>query len=233
MATTTSTWLSADAIDAADEAPGLYAWYATLVFGAADWQHALDARGCDLGMSRFGLLLSDQTMRLVPPTIRIGAVGHLWARWSGPLEEGGSEEIKKAIGLTHKSPAAGPAALRSVMQREDLRQATAELLSTCAPQVTAPIYIGVATSLRTRLKQHRTDLRDGIAAKNAAGGTPPPELRKSFGGRAAAAGFTEDMLSVATFPISGGPLNVDDRRTVAEAAEFLLNRWSRPILGRQ
>lgn len=227
------TWLSASKLDAAEEEPGLYAWYARLVFGAADWQTMLNTDGEDLGMSRFGTLLNDQTSRLVPPTIRVGAVGHLWARWSGPLAEGGSAEIKKAIRLTHRSPAAGPSALRSVMQREDLRQATAEVLSACAPQVTAPVYIGVAINLRTRLKQHVAKLRDGIDAITANGGTPPPELRRSFGGRAAAAGFTEDMLSVATFAIGPELLNVDDRRTIAEAAEFLLNRWSRPILGRQ
>lgn len=233
MATTTSTWFKADAVDSADQEPGLYAWYATLVFGAADWQQVLDPNGNDLGMASFGALLSDQTSRLVPPTIRIGAVGHLWARWSGPLTEGGSNEIKKAIGQTHNSPAAGPSALRTVMQREDLRQATADVLATCAPRVSAPIYIGVATNLRTRLKQHVTALRDGITAIANNGGTPPAELRKSFGGRAASAGFTEDMLSVATFPIAPGQLTVDDRRTIAEAAEFLLNRWARPILGRQ
>jgi hypothetical protein len=234
MATTALTLLAADEVDRAEDEPGLYAWYATLVFGTADWQQRLDTTtGSDLGMAAFGQLLAAQTSRLTPPTIRVGAVGHLWARWAGQLDEGGSPEIQKAIAQTHASPAAGPSALRKVVQREDLRQATAEVLSTCAPRVSAPIYIGVATSLRARLRQHVASLREGIDAIATNGGMAPDHLRKSFGGRAAEAGFTEDLLSVATFPIAPGALTVDDRRTIAEAAEFLLNRWTRPILGRR
>lgn len=226
-------WLKATDVDTAVEAPGLYAWYATLTFGPTDWQAALDAAGTDQGMAAFGQLLGLQTSRLVPPRLRVGAVGHLWARWSGPLEEGGSGEIRKAIGRTHQSPAGGPAALQRVMQRADLRQATAEVLATCAPQIAAPIYIGVTINLRERLTTHLNTLRDATEAIAANGGTPTAELRKSFGGRAASAGFDEDSLSVAVFPVATTPPDVDDRRTVAEAAEFLLNRWCRPILGRR
>src|SRR5947207_2281500 len=94
-------WLKATDVNMAAEIPGLYAWYATLVFGPADWQVALDAAGADQGMQAFGQLLGMQTSRLVPPGLRVGAVGHLWARWSGPLEEGGSTEVRKAISQTH------------------------------------------------------------------------------------------------------------------------------------
>lgn len=234
MVTTALTLLTPDEVDRAEDEPGLYAWYATLVFGATDWQQRLDATtGHDLGMAAFGQLLASQTTRLTPPTIRVGAVGHLWARWAGQLDEGGTPEIKKAIAQTHASPSAGPSALRKIIQREDLRAATAEVLSTCAPRVSAPIYIGVATRLRARLRQHVAALREGIDAIAANGGMVPDDLRKSFGGRAAAAGFTEELLSVATVPIASDTLTVDDRRTIAEGAEFLLNRWARPILGRR
>lgn len=230
---TDPTWFKAPDVHLADEVPGLYAWYATLTFGAADWQTDLDADGMDLGMSAFGQLLNLQTSRLAPPNIRIGAVGHLWARWSGPLNEGGSSDIRRAIAQTHKVPSSGPEALRRVMQREDLRQATAEALASCAPHVAAPIYIGVAINLRDRLKTHLKSLRDAIDAMNNNGGQVPDDQRTTFGGRAAAAGFDEDALSVAVFPVAEAVNDLDDRRTVAEATEFLLNRWARPILGRR
>jgi len=92
----------------------------------------------------------------------------------------------------------------------------------------SPLYVGIATSLRTRFKQHKKSF-EGIKDMQNNGddlSTVMGEAEKSFGGRAAIKGFNWDQLIFACVEME------IDRRSIQEQ-EFLINRFYNPILGRK
>jgi hypothetical protein len=111
-------------------------------------------------------------------------------------------------------------------------------LQSSQPFLTAPLYIGVTNSLKRRLREHAdlyNELRDSVANE-------PERLldikratethRTEFAHRAVAAEFEPENLSVYVRTHSSS-LPASDVDRLLRSAEWLLNRWHRPILGRE
>ena len=92
----------------------------------------------------------------------------------------------------------------------------------------SPLYVGIATSLQSRYKQHRKAFYD--IKKMQSDGEDEllifEKAEKSFGGRAVLKGFNWDYLIFACVEMP-----VD--RHIIQEQEFLLNRFYNPVLGRK
>jgi hypothetical protein len=212
--------------------PGIYAWYLVPGAGAADWRLDLDpSTGDDLGFNRLARVYGRHGRRLRHPTMNLDLQMPLWARWQGSIEESGHADFASLIdGLT--SASAGPGAkLRETLRAEKTRSILAELLESAAPRLTAPIYVGVAKNLSSRLSTHVSGF--GLCLQARQSGLPTPAAYEgSFAERVTGADIREDDLRFAYLradPV--GALSDVEQRALVEAAEFLINRWHRPIFG--
>lgn len=225
-------WFTTTELDDIPVTPGLYAWYAVPVAGPPDWQAEFDAKGHDRGGHNFGGFLANHTRRLRSPTMSIEAKGHLWSSWTGSLTEAGTQSL---AGLLDRLPAQEEPkrakSLHRALQSASARELLATVLVAASPRLSAPVYIGVAKNLRGRLGQHLEALVKARALLDS-GGTLTDQLMSTFGGRAAEAGLGVDDLRIAALPVPQleGAADLDSRQ-VAEAAEFVLNRWHHPLFG--
>ena len=225
-------WFTTTQVDDVPVAPGLYAWYAVPVACPPDWQAEFDAQGQDRGGQNFGSFLAQHTRRLRTPTMRIEAKGHLWSSWTGSLAEAGT--LSLAALLERLAGEEEPRLAKNLfwaLRNSTARELLATLLIDASPRLSAPVYIGVAKNLRERLSQHLEALVKAHVLLD--GGTKlTDELSGKFGGRAAEAGLGVDDLRIATLlvPEFAG-LEDNELRRVAEAAEFILNRWHHPLFG--
>lgn len=142
-------------IDMAPETPGIYAWYASLVISKADVDEIIkniiaakklsdaNARSVvEAALDRFIF-----TPYLETP-YQVSLRGQLKPKFSGEVYH----EPSKADSLVN----------RLVTQPERFG-AISEILKIAAPWFTAPLYIGMAVNLRSRLRQHKNkiiELRD-------------------------------------------------------------------------
>lgn len=221
--------------------PGLYAWYGVVAAGRPDW--ALDIEdGVDLGTQRSRRLLSSQTGRYRGPTLEVSATGGFSTTWTGGIRDSSNGELVNVLsGVGANAPAQEQRApqLQKTLEAPRLRQLLFETLDAAAPLLTAPIYIGVAKDLRARIRHHTRVLERLWMAVNRDPETlvrvrAKKGLKNEFGVRAIERGFTPETLEVwvlALRPLDRQSTGDDQQRTVAEAAEWLLNRWHRPPLG--
>ncbi len=124
----------------------------------------------------------------------------------------------------------------------EVRQLLIGLLRAATPTFASPLYIGVATNLRTRLSEHRTayeTARANLRLKPSAASHMQFE-GESFGERLAGAGMQLEHLQcwmlqvdfVATFFQSSRETMT--ARQIAESAEWVLQRiFFQPVLGRK
>lgn len=221
----------------APAAPGLYAWYGHLDAGPADW--GLDSvDGEDRGRERLLAMLNHHSARNDPPPLRLRAEANLNLGWDGEIPSTAATSVRSMMDVMRDDEAAGPVALKKTLGSPTRREALVRALWEATPMLAAPLYVGVTESLETRLRQHLDDLRKGLEVVRRR-----PEARetlrqhgKSFGARAVGAGYDLESLRVFTLNFSGvleGRLDASQARVVAEAAEWLLNRWQRPPLGRR
>src|SRR5262245_14690168 len=76
-----------DSVNKAPEAPGIYAWYAKLSAGLADWRRVLGAdQKTDLGESNFRKLLLLHSKKFDPMPYDVVAKSSFELVWSGKLE---------------------------------------------------------------------------------------------------------------------------------------------------
>lgn len=233
-------------VDEAPEDVGLYAWYARLDAGPPDWNLDLQ-NGLDAGVPRFRSLLKRHSERFVPAPIALTGRSPFSATWSGSLESDVADLFNALEG--HAPDGGDPCdpdttyrkrraeRLMETTASPELREALVQTLAAATPFLTSPIYIGVTKHLRTRLGRHRAQLLEEAAALRKDPGRREALLKSSdFGARAAAAGFSASELVVWTVNLTQTLAGVTDRerqRVVAEAGEWLLNRWHRPLLGRR
>lgn len=224
-------------LDEAPEGPGLYAWYAQLRAGPRDWQVEIH-NGSDRGEEACRELLRKHTSRFALPKLSLEAQGAFSSQWAGELHDRTLEEIAEALAGGTDAPAT-TSKLDETLESEAAREALLLALSRATPILAAPLYIGVATSLRKRLRDHRDDLfmlEEAIRKR--------PSLRDelltsenlpNFATRATAAGLGPDSLIVYTIDLNDIAQNQNEvsARQIAEAAEWLLNRWHRPPLGKR
>jgi len=231
-------------IDDAPESPGLYAWYGILKVGPQDWEMKL-ANGDDLGHKACRSLLQKHTTRHASPPLSLEGRGTFASMWRGDLRDMTAETLGALLAedISADGNATGgesyPSQLNEVLGSSRTREILLKVLQVATPILAAPVYIGVAKSLRSRLKQH-TDLLFKLSkyvSKN-------PEARRelvnapksTFASRAISMGFTVDTLTVWTLNLASVYPEKEDQdvlRAVAETAEWLLNRWYRPMLGKR
>jgi hypothetical protein len=110
-----------------------------------------------------------------------------------------------------------------------------EVITAACPVFSHPLYIGVADSLRIRLKDHADEYFNLRAAQSES----PQEFtdyrsEQTFAQRAFRLGLKEENLMVYFRPIEvDEKLGQEATRETLEAAEWILNRWATPLLGRR
>jgi hypothetical protein len=118
------------------------------------------------------------------------------------------------------------------------------LLRTAIPVFSAPLYIGKARDLRSRISTHvqelqrlheavsgNPDLLESLREK--VFGTTPESISSNFAARAVASGFAPDHLAVFALDITSiTNSSLEDADALASTLEWLLNTWYRPLLGR-
>jgi hypothetical protein len=231
----------------APDAVGMYAWYGRLDAGMLDWQYDL-VNGEDVGINRFRTILQKHTSRFTPPPLVTTAASTFSTLYRGMLEEQGINFLRSTLDAVTESSnsqdnieATSAKLLLDAIEQPKMRAWLVKIFSAVNPIISAPIYIGVAKSLNERLGTHVNHLQKFSAAI-----AKEPLRRKellqgsksSFGSRAIGMGFTVESLEVWTLNIEqllevNNPSEKDNLRAVAEAAEWLLNRWHRPMLGRK
>jgi hypothetical protein len=225
-------------LDRVDEAPnsaGLYVWYGKLSVGAADWDER-ETKSNLIAQNQLLDAMREHTLKYRQQPLRLEASANFSTQWSGGLEPtvpgswndeydgvwGGMEDHSIARG-TSSNPA---------------REVLLSLLHNALPVFSSPLYIGLAIeqSLRSRLHQHRNKLRrhwDGVTKDPDYPARIKPE---NFADRAIKLGFSPRDLYFYTLHIET-ETEINETTNLRQeellrSAEWLLNRWANPILGR-
>jgi hypothetical protein len=222
-------------IDLAPQVPGIYAWYASLALSDHDWKPRIQG-GIDLAAHDLDRAISDYAHVHHPEPLDLRAEGSYNLNWSGALQRDSISD----------PGASGPASrlelqLHSLSADPESRRLLTSLLRAAAPIFASPLYIGVATNLRSRLAVHIADYE---AAKAALRNNPSESAALHFGGdsfgaRLAGAGIQLERLECWVLPAVGVAaaannqmIAIDGHRSVAGTAEWILQRIFRPVLGR-
>ena len=224
-------------IDQANEAPdrpGLYVWYGRLSLGAPDWDDR-ETMCNSIAQGRLLTALRDHSVKHRQQPLEMEAIANFSTRWSGNLESALPENWNDGPDGLWAGAVDSPItrATSSNPAREDLL----ELLNVVFPTFCSPLYIGLAIdqNLRSRLKQHSGKLRrhwDRVSNDPDYSSRIKPE---TFADRAIKVGFSPRDLFFYTIHI-----DLDDEENskvrhdeLLSSAEWLLNRWANPILGRK
>ena len=203
-------------IDQAPETSGVYAWYAKLIISTADINSVIEsvtlAKSTSLYDARQAVESALDRFVFNPyreAPYRVQLRGALKPRYGGDV----SHEPSKSENLIE----------RLVAEPERLRK-VAEVLASAAPGFTAPLYIGMAANLRSRLRTHKrkiTELRD--VGQTSPDGTEA--LEAGFANQVVARGFDPTNLFVVV-------ADVDVDTGTHNDLENILNRINFPIFGR-
>jgi hypothetical protein len=221
----------------APDSPGLYAWYGSLALFPADYRDDV-VEGVNLGVVRLRESLARHTARFDPRPRRLSGRSEFGARWRGQLQDFGRTTIRGKIIRPAESSSGIDASLHASTSDEYLRGDLVSLLRAAQPTLASPLYIGVTNSLRRRLREHvnlYNELKDAILRDSdhlAALKRSIENERTEFAHRVVAAEFEPENLSVYVWPYASSlsPSKVD---SLLRSAEWLLNRWYRPLLGRE
>lgn len=239
---------SCSEIDLTPESVGLYAWYSKLDAGPPDYM-LLEEDGKDIGLLRLAKLLIKHTERHSSPKLNLNAVGTFSSKWEGHLEDKTFARLQKALAFSDQIESMDSeyenkrsSSLKDTLREPDQREKLVDLLSTVVPFLTAPIYIGVSKNLKSRLLTHRKILQQAteiVSRDPEAKDRFLNEKKTNFSIRAIGKGFSLDALEVWIFDLENyfgkkcDPDNLRDLRDLAETAEWLLNRWHRPLVGKR
>jgi len=198
----------------APETAGVYAWYVRLFLGEADlaeFETAINAAKT-AGEQPEPIVVRMLQRHFFHPfresPYEVRLTGPLKPRYSGSLEH----EPKESEGLVR----------RLVDDPRRLRR-TASLLGQAAPYFTAPLYIGMAANLRSRLMQHKNLIRQLIENPSASNSD---DGMAGFARQVVARGFIPNQMFVAYMTLS------DIDATEQVDVENILNRINFPIFGR-
>ncbi len=202
-------------IDLAPETPGVYAWYSRLVISKADIDVVIkritEARLSGDVQARAEV--EDALDRFIFSPYRetpyqVALRGQLKPKFSGEV----AHEPSKSESLVGRL-ASNPERFRAV----------AEILKGAAPWFTAPLYIGMAINLRSRLKQHRNKI---VELRDLQGHGSIDEVAEAgFANQVVARNFdpTNLFVHIAEVNVDTGEHN---------DIENILNRINYPIFGR-
>ncbi|WP_295879724.1 hypothetical protein [uncultured Thiohalocapsa sp.] len=223
-------------VDNAPRLPGLYAWYARFNVAEADW--SAEFAGGDAAAQRNLLkALREHAWKFGRQAMPVQAHSNFSTVWNGTLRE--DPDAKWHAGTADNSTAGFDERLQASIDSDLSRRALVGLLDTGLPLFCSPLYLGKAAeqTLQQRLRQHAArylrlweryledrDLPERLANP------------KDFAERAIKLGFSPDDLSCFTLSVdieTLGGMEPDTLSALIAAAEWLFNRWTTPILGRQ
>lgn len=202
-------------LELAPETPGVYAWYSRVVISKADIDSIVkrveEARLSSDAKARKEV--EDALDRFIFGPYRetpyqVAMRGQLKPKFSGEVfhEPSRSESLVSRL-------AANPQRFRAI----------SEILRVAAPWFTAPLYIGMAINLRSRLKQHRNRI---VELRDLQGhGSADDTAEAGFANQIAARNFdpTNLFVHIAEVNLDSGEHN---------DLENILNRINYPIFGR-
>lgn len=220
----TAEWFGINEVTRLPVGAGLYAWYAVPVTGPQDVASS----------SALGDRLASHTRTFRHQPIALDVRWHLGARWTGEISESGISDFAQLIEDLSTNTRRGPGAeLHKALHHALHRPHLAELLLQAAPRLAAPLYVGVAKGLRRRGMDHRRDYENARAAMQA-GDDPLAAIGDKLGARLAAAKIPPEALRITPCRVDSmdGLTDVEWRR-IAAAAEFVVNRWQRPLFGKR
>ena len=238
------------------EAPGVYAWYAFPIIGAADWREKLNKLSQDEGDDNLRRVLADFTMQFAPPALKVNARHAFRDAWNGYLEASAfsksSAELREHSDNTKESNQFPGESIRKVFANEQTRRAlTAQLIPHASP-INSPIYIGSAKKLKSRISTHvsyfsklmdsleRTgETRDSLIEKlelkerdAAETGDYQATAIIGFAARLFRHRFELEQLRFTYVGFENLDLSDEQKVALSRTLEWLLNTWNKPILGR-
>ena len=207
--------LSWSEIDLAPEASGIYAWYARIVISKADIDAVVKriTEAKQRGDAQARAEVEDALDRFIFGPYRetpyqVALRGQLKPKFSGDI--------------THE-PSRSESLVGRLSTNPERFRAVSEILKNAAPWFTAPLYIGMATNLRIRLKQHRNKI---VELRDLQGyGSIENIAEAGFANQIVARNFdpTNLFVHVAEVNVETGEHN---------DLENILNRINYPIFGR-
>lgn len=230
-----------DDIDEVAAAPGLYAWYGLPPDSPLDLETPAGTREW----------LAGATRRVEEPALNSEATGRLSAKWRGTLADTSLSFLLESIDsqndiqeeptveATEDDVVSDTPGRRTALQHtladDGFRLIMASILRSAAPALASPIYVGMSTNLSTRLSRHRKDIfRFYEALEGDESVRERFRVHARFGARAVGYGFSSETLLVLVREVpelSGLP--IEDCRRLLLSAEWFLNRWYRPLLGKR
>jgi hypothetical protein len=235
-------------VSQAPKSPGLYAWYGRVDIGESDYLRSI-TDGKDLGEDRFRSLLARHTQRFNLPDMRVRITSSFESEWRATCSECTEEGFLEVLlgqasepdqtEQDDKETKRRIADLEKTLAKQRHRQILKGVLELSLPVFASPIYIGVTDDLRRRLGEH-VALLERFASAIKQDPNQRERLRQStnseFAVRAIAAGFDENYLEVHVLDfteLESAGQSPAELRDIAGAAEWLLNRWHKPYLGRR
>jgi hypothetical protein len=224
-------------LDKVDEAPnsaGLYAWYGRLSVGAADWDDR-ETKCNSTAQSQLLGALRDHSVKFQQQPLEMEALANFSTRWAGGLKpalpENWDEEPEGLWSGSISHPIA------HVTSSNPGREELLGLLNNVLPVFSSPLYIGLAIeqTLKSRLQQHRSKLRRHWDSVSRDPDYPARIKPENFADRAIKVGFSPRDLYFYTIHIETESEEISKVRheELLRSAEWLLNRWANPILGRK
>ncbi|WP_091414984.1 hypothetical protein [Friedmanniella luteola] len=227
------TRLGALELDLAPDSPGIYAWYPHLALSPDDWKPRL-VGGVDAARVDLLHAIEDYARIHESGAVDLKGSANYGLYWHGRMQRlsvaARSTETGESLAATH---------LAELAADPDDRRILTDLLRMAPPYFASPVYIGVATNLRERLAEHRVSFeRANKLLRNQPDRASELQFRGTdLGARLAGAGIPLERLDCWILAAPGMPHAGDDQkskqRSVAAAAEWVLQRIFQPILGRQ
>jgi hypothetical protein len=220
----------------APKLPGLYAWYARFNVAEADWSAAF-AGGDEAARQNLLRALREHAWKFGRQVMPVRAESNFSSVWNGILRE--DPDAKWQSGRADSAGEAFDERLQPSVATDLSRQTLIGLLDASLPQLCSPLYIGKATdqTLQQRLRQHAGRyLR--LWERYIDDRELPERLSdpKNFAERAMKLGFSPDDLYCFTLSIDTAAMDGLDPNSLPallDTAEWRLNRWTTPVLGRQ
>lgn len=224
--------INIQALNDAPKGPGLYVWYAKPSIGKADWDSDV-VGGNDFAQSGFQNILNDFCRKCTGHPISVTASGNFSKKWLGSLNE---EEEQYVIAKSNSEKV--HESYQTATATNETRECLSSIIDTLFPLFYSPLYIGIAVdqSLRSRLKAHQASyLRCWDNYRTDREFIDRLENPKNFAERAIKMRFTPGELFCFTIEASchDQRLTKDQEKILIFLSEWLLNRWSTPILGRR
>jgi hypothetical protein len=228
-------------LDLAPSVPGIYAWYAHVALSDNDWmpriRDGVDRAGADLRKA-----VADYVRIHQSGPVDLRGEGSYGLRWHGSLQR---ESVADAE--VDENPSRVEEELKELSADANSRRMLLQLLQAATPVFASPLYVGVAINLRARLAEHRAAYESAMTmVRNDPSAAPRLQFHGgSFGERLAGAGVKLDCLTCWVLPTpqvvspAGEPSGANStvltvkQRSVAETAEWILQRIFHPILGRK